>query len=327
MLKPWIALARPFTLLPPLLGILSGSACAWGSSHNPHPAFTAGLFFTLLLGAVCASLMNAASNIINQVYDLEIDRVNKPGRPLCTGAVSIRRAVTVSWWLYFFSIVPVWWVVPPPYDGTLASRAVAPWYAHAAFWIFLGGLLCTFVYSAPGLGRTKRIGWLANFTIALARGELLKVAGWAFVASAGVWEPWYLGAVFFLFLMGATSTKDFSDMEGDRRGGCRTLPVAYGPRKAAWVIAPFFVLPWLLLPLGVLIPGPDGKPLLTGSPLFLSILGLGLSAWGAYVVRLILKDPDDLARVENHPSWTHMYGLMMAAQIGLAACYLLWHQR
>jgi len=32
-----VRLARPFTLLPPLLGILSGSICAFGSAHNPDP--------------------------------------------------------------------------------------------------------------------------------------------------------------------------------------------------------------------------------------------------------------------------------------------------
>ena len=55
-------------------------------------------------------------------------------------------------------------------------------------------------------------------------------------------------------------------MEGDRRGGCRTLPVVYGPRRPLQVIAPSFVLPWLLLPAGVLLPGAGGKPLLTGQP-------------------------------------------------------------
>ena len=53
-----------------------------------------------------------------------------------------------------------------------------------------------------------------------------------------------------LFLVGAATTKDFSAMEGDRAGGCRTLPVRYGVKKAAWMIAPFFVFPWLLVPAG-----------------------------------------------------------------------------
>ena len=63
-------------------------------------------------------------------------------------------------------------------------------------------------------------------------------------------EPWFIGGIFMFFLLGATSTKDFSDMEGDRLGGCRTLPIVFGVRKAAYMIAPFFVLPWLLMPLG-----------------------------------------------------------------------------
>ncbi|MBK6405254.1 MAG: hypothetical protein IPF66_09535 [Holophagales bacterium] len=32
-----IRLTRPFTLLPPLLGIVSGAVCAFGSIHNPDP--------------------------------------------------------------------------------------------------------------------------------------------------------------------------------------------------------------------------------------------------------------------------------------------------
>jgi len=320
---PWIEMARPFTLLPPLLGILSGSACAWGSAHNPYPAFTAPVFWSLLVGSFCASLMNAASNIVNQVYDLEIDRINKPKRPLCTGAVTVRQALRAAYGMYVLSLVPVWWVVPPPHDGGFWERALAPPAAHACFWIYLGGLFCTFVYSSPAFGRTKRFGIWANVTVAAARGELLKVAGWAMVAPVNLLEPWYLGAVFFLFLLGATSTKDFSDMEGDRRGGCRTLPIVHGPRKAAWLISPSFVLPWTLFPLGLWLRAPGGGPLLTGNPVLLLLLTAVLTLWGGWTVYLILRNPEDLAFTENHPSWTEMYAMMMAAQVGLGAAYLV----
>ena len=70
------------------------------------------------------------------------------------------------------------------------------------------------------------------------------------VARATVVEPWFIGAIFMFFLLGAASTKDFSDIEGDRAGGCRTLPIVFGVRRAAWMIAPFFVFPWLLMPVG-----------------------------------------------------------------------------
>lgn len=322
-LRSWIKLSRPFTLLPPLLGILSGSACAWGSAHNPYGTFTWDLLFTLCMGSFCASLMNAASNIINQVYDLEIDRKNKPDRPLCTGEVSVGAATAGALGMYALALAPIWWVVAPPYDASWAARTFAPWHAHACFWIFIGGFLCTYIYSAPWAGRTKARGIWANVTIAAARGELLKVAGWAMIAPVTFFEPWFLGAVFFFFLMGAASTKDFSDMEGDRLGGCRTLPVLYGPKKAAWMIAPSFVFPWLLLPLGLLLKAPGGGRLLTGNPLLLALLGCGLALWGVYTIRLMLRDPDALATTENHPSWTHMYGMMMAAQIGLGLAYVV----
>jgi 4-hydroxybenzoate polyprenyltransferase len=325
-MKRYLRLARPFTLLPPLLGIVSGAICAFGSAHNPDPAkrVTWAVVLTVAIGSLCASAMNAASNIVNQIADLEIDRKNKPERPLVTGEISIARAWRVAIVLYVLAIVPTWIVVPYPHTS-LAERLSAPLELHAAFFIYCLGALATFIYSFPAFGRTKRHWLAANVTIAIPRGGLLKVAGWAFVASVAVWEAWAIGAIFALFLLGAMSTKDFSDMEGDRAHGCITLPIRFGVRRAARMIAPFFVLPWLLIPLFAFLPDPDNpsEPLLTGSRPLLVALGVLLAAWGAYAARLLLRNPDELASTENHPAWTHMYLLMMAAQIGFAVAYLL----
>jgi 4-hydroxybenzoate polyprenyltransferase len=324
-LSSYLKLARPFTLLPPLLGIVSGAVCAFGSAHNPDPQarLTLAVVLTVALGSLCASFMNAASNAINQVYDLEIDRLNKPGRPLVTGELSLRKAWGFTWLFYALALVPVWLVVPYPYD-TLAAKLAAPLSLRVCFFIYLAGLLFTFVYSAPALGRTKTKGWLANWTIAIPRGVLLKVAGWGMVAPVWSAEPWYIGSIFGLFLLGSLSTKDFADIEGDRAGGCRTLPIVYGVRKAAWIISPFFVLPWLLLPLGILLRDPQDPrhAVLTGNPALLLVLGAALTAWGCYTVYLLVRDPSSLTATENHPSWRHMYLMMMAAQVGFALAYV-----
>jgi 4-hydroxybenzoate polyprenyltransferase len=323
--KTYLRLARPFTLLPPLLGIVSGAICAFGSAHNPDPSrrVTGAVVLTVAIGSLCASLMNAASNIVNQIADLEIDRRNKPDRPLVTGEIGIGRAWRLAAVLYVLCLVPTWLVVPYPYQ-TLAERLAAPLHLHAAFFIYCVGALATFVYSLPSFGRTKRHWFGANFTIAVTRGGLLKVAGWSFVASVLYAEAWAIGGVFALFLLGATSTKDFSDMEGDRAHGCITLPLRFGVRRAAAIIAPFFVVPWLLIPLLARVPDPSGNgaALLSGNRALLTGLGLGLAAWGAYAARLLLKNPDELASTENHPAWTHMYLLLMAAQAGFALAYL-----
>ncbi len=332
--RRFITFARPFTLLPPLLGIISGAVCAWGSAHNPDPerALTLSVILTVALGSLCASFLNAASNGINQIYDLEIDRINKPGRPLCTGAISIREAWIFTWAMYALAIIPTWLVVVYPY-ATWSEKAAAPLAAHECFFIYLAGMIFTFMYSAPAMGRTKRHALLANLTIAIPRGCLLKVAGWTMVAHAlsarapyaASSEPWFIGAIFMLFLLGAASTKDFSDMKGDLAGGCLTLPIRFGVRRAAWMIAPFFIFPWLLLPVGAFVGDPlsPGNAILTGNRNFLASLGCVLAAWGAHTVWLIVRNPDELTSMENHPSWRQMYLMMMAAQVGFAIAYLV----
>jgi geranylgeranylglycerol-phosphate geranylgeranyltransferase len=322
----YVQLSRPFTLLPPLLGIISGSVCAFGSVHNPDPsrALTLSVVLTVALGSLCASFLNAASNAINQITDLDIDRVNKPGRPLVTGALSLGEAWTFTWIFYALAIVPTWAVVVYPHV-TWLDKITAPLPAHQTFFIYLAGLVFTLVYSVPAWGRTKAHGMLANWTIAVPRGCLLKVAGWAMVARVGHWEPWAIGSIFMFFLVGASSTKDFADIEGDRAGGCKTLPILHGPKKAAWMIAPFFVFPWLLMPLFAHLPDPQNPrhAVLTGNATALTTLGVVLTLWGVYTVYLLLRDPDELTRTENHPSWRHMYLMMMAAQVGFAVAYLI----
>ncbi len=332
-MKSYVQLARPFTLLPPLFGIISGAVCAFGSAHNPDPhrALTGSVVLTIVLGSICASFLNAASNAINQIYDLEIDRVNKPNRPLVTGAISLRNAWIFTWVFYALAIIPTWWVVVYPY-ASWSAKFDAPLIAHECFFIYIAGMIFTFMYSAPALGRTKAHPIGANVTIAVPRGCLLKVAGWTMVAHAfaprsffASTEPWFIGSVFMFFLLGAASTKDFSDMEGDAKGGCRTLPIAFGVRKAAWMIAPFFVFPWLLMPLGARLRDPlsPGHTILTGNGTFLTALGIALALWGVYTVYLIVRNPDELTSTENHPSWRHMYLMMMAAQIGFAVAYVV----
>jgi geranylgeranylglycerol-phosphate geranylgeranyltransferase len=233
--RSYLRLARPFTLLPPLVGIVSGAICAFGSAHNPDPGrrVTWAVVLTVAIGSLCASAMNAASNIVNQIADLEIDRRNKPDRPLVTGEIPIPRAWALASVLYVLSILPTWVVVPYPYVS-LTARLSAPLHLHGAFFIYLVGALATFVYSFPAFGRTKRHWFAANFTIAVTRGGLLKVAGWSFVASALWGEAWAIGGIFALFLLGATSTKDFSDMEGDRAHGCRATGSFSRPSGSGW---------------------------------------------------------------------------------------------
>jgi 4-hydroxybenzoate polyprenyltransferase len=293
-------LARPFTLIAPALGFVSGALTAVGA--RPHEVWRWSLLVPPLVGAVMAAVFNAGNNALNQIYDLEIDRVNKGRRPLPSGRLTIGEAWIFTAVAYVLTLVLAW--------------AVSPAGRHECFWIVAGAVILTYVYSVPPL-RTKQRGLLANLTIAIPRGVLLKVAGWSSVKTVVGVEPWYIGLIFGLFLLGATTTKDFADMDGDRRGGCRTLPIVYGVRRAAWMISPSFVLPFLLINVGA------ATGVLTGHAPLLHALGLVMVLYGLYVCYLMLKRPEDLAVEENHVSWAHMYRMMFVAQIGFALAYLL----
>jgi 4-hydroxybenzoate polyprenyltransferase len=298
--RAYVDLGRPFTLVAPALGFISGALTAVGAA--PREPWSPLLLVAPFIGAPMAALLNAGNNALNQIYDLEIDRVNKPKRPLPSGRLSIAQV----WWFtnitYALALVLAWLVAP---NGR-----------HECFWLVAVAVVCTYLYSVPPF-RTKRLGIWANVTIAIPRGVLLKVAGWSSVKTIAGLEPWYIGAIFGLFLLGATTTKDFADMEGDRRGGCRTLPIQYGVRKAAWMISPSFVIPFIMINIGA------AGGVLTGSFWLLQILGTVMTIYGLYVLYLMLRRPEDLAVEENHVSWAHMYRMMFVAQIGFALAYLL----
>jgi len=292
--------ARPFTLIAPALGFASAAATAIGA--YPHEPWSWGLLVPPAIGAIMAAVLNIASNGLNQIYDFEIDRINKPRRPLPSGRLSMREAWAITLVSFAAAFVLAWYVAP-------GGR-------HECFWMVVAAAVITTLYSVPPF-RTKRLGIWANVTIAVPRGVLLKVAGWSSVKTAVGFEPWFLGAIFGLFLLGATTTKDFADMDGDRRGGCRTLPIQFGVTKAAWMISPSFVLPFLMIPIGA------WTGVLTGNFWLLQALGAFMTAYGLYVCYLMLRRPDELAVEENHVSWAHMYRMMFVAQIGFALAYLL----
>jgi len=299
-IRALVDFARPFTLIAPALGFASAAATAIGA--DPHEAWSWPLIVPPIIGAVMAAVLNVASNGLNQIYDFEIDRINKPKRPLPSGRLSMGEAWVITLASFAAALVLAWFVAP-------GGR-------RECFWMVAAAAVITTLYSVPPF-RTKRLGIWANVTIAIPRGVLLKVAGWSSVKTAAGLEPWFLGAIFGLFLLGATTTKDFADMDGDRRGGCRTLPIQFGVKNAAWMISPSFVLPFLMIPVGA------WAGILTGNFWLLQALGAFMTAYGLYVCYLMLRRPDDLAVEENHVSWAHMYRMMFVAQIGFALAYLL----
>ena len=69
-----------------MTGIFSGSLLGYGATHaSIHPVRVA-------LAVLAAGVLNAASNGLNQICDITNDRINKPHRPLPSGALTLRQA-------------------------------------------------------------------------------------------------------------------------------------------------------------------------------------------------------------------------------------------
>jgi len=277
--EAFLKLIRPFTLLAPFVGFLCGAVMA---ARGLPPLAS-------LLGAVAAVILNAASNALNQYFDRDVDRINKPGRPLAQGIISGGEALGFSVILYAAAL-------------GLAALVNIRFLVIA---LLTAGI--TVLYSAPPV-RLKARAFAANAAIAVPRGLLLIVAGWSTVRSLRFAEPWFVGGLFGLYVLGACTTKDFADVEGDQKHGINTLPVKYGPRTAARLICPFLVLPFLLIPVGVALGIVSAYAL----PLCL------LAGWGGGISRLLLKKPEALSCESNHVSWKHMYLLLITGQVGFA---------
>lgn len=284
-----------------MLGMLTGALAALGSQGRS--ALDGNAVVMILVGMAMAATLNAASNVLNQVCDLEQDLINKPHRPIPSGEMSMTFAKWYAAVLYLLANTLAYFI-----DCGAGKEC---------FYIVLFTSFLTYAYSGSPF-RWRRFGWRANFTVALPRGMLLKVAGWSTVAPVfSDIEPWFLGAIFFVFLLGATTTKDYADVTGDEAAGVRNLPIRLGIEGALKATAPFFVLPWLLLAISPWLPGPP----LSASPMGLVILGLSCAVYGAFIVHVLFRDPKAIARQENHPAWGHMYKLMMLAQVGSALVY------
>ena len=157
----------------------------------------------------------------------------------------------------------------------------------------------------------------ALLTIAVPRGFLVPVAAWSVVAAPGTLEPFLLGLVPGLFVLGAAATKDFADVAGDRAHGCRTLPVVLGPARAAKIVAPFLYAPFVLYPVLAAL-GWIARPLVAWS-----IVAAALGGFGLVTARALTRDPESLATERNHPAWRGMYLLLLANQFSVAITYAL----
>lgn len=281
---------RPFAFIGTAIIFVCSSLIAINT-----PPYVQYSWLHILLGALSCGLLASASHALNNIFDLEIDKINKPFRALPSKKISLREAWIFTILLYALSFLLSLYVKTELFFITLIIAGFS------------------FIYSSPPF-RTKRLGILENITIAIPRGLLIILAGWSVIKSVFEVTPWYIGSISMLFLIGAISTKDFKDLKGDKLHNCYTLPVKYGIKKTIKLISPFFIFPFLLIPLGVYLN------ILKNTTLPLTLLLF----YGIFIIWLMKNKQDKLTKIEkNHISWKHTYILYMLLQAGLALAYVI----
>jgi len=213
-------LVRPYTLLAPALGGLAGSLIPFFYYSNSIAIvelllsnWQKVLFLTLFF--VC---VQAGGQTINHVYDVEIDRLTKPYRPLVRGILSPEEAKRLGIILIVISIIS---------SFLLGSLVLG-----------LLGLVGTFLsvfYSAEPI-RAKKRHWIISLSWqAMARGFLPFMMIWLTYVPHLELFPLLLSLSAFLWVFAFQSTKDFADVEGDKKFGIRTLPVVYGRDAISYI--------------------------------------------------------------------------------------------
>jgi homogentisate phytyltransferase/homogentisate geranylgeranyltransferase len=253
--------SRPHTIIGTSLSIVALYVIA---ASVDRASSAADLVWTLLAGA-CVNVFIVG---INQVEDVEIDRLNKPWLPIAAGDLSLdagRRIVGVA------AIAPVAMAVT---QGLAELMAVSV--ALAVGW----------AYSCPPL-RLKRYPALAAGSITFVRSVVVNLGVWLHVAgtpvSAGVWA---LTAVTVPFSFAIAVLKDVPDIEGDRRFGIATFSVRVGPRPvlAVGVVALTAAGIGMALAGPLLLDGADPLVLVAGQ-------ALGVAALWRWAVKVDPADP------------------------------------
>jgi len=154
---------------------------------------------------------------LNQIYDVEIDRINKPYLPIPSGELSIASA----WKIVGISLIL----------ALLVSSLINKY----LFLIIVISVLIGTFYSVPPI-RLKKFPLLASLSILTVRGMVVNLGLSVYYSEEILNRPfitpeiWILTIFMILFSLDIAWFKDMPDKAGDIRFGIRTFTVQLGVR-------------------------------------------------------------------------------------------------
>jgi geranylgeranylglycerol-phosphate geranylgeranyltransferase len=204
-----------FTLIRPVNCFMIGFAVIAGQYIALH---TLPSSENAALGFFSAALLMASTMSMNDYYDLEIDKINCPKRPIPSGIITPREAIIISLILGFIGIIASALI-------NMHSLAIASF-----------ALILMLYYNTRG----KKTGFFGNILVSICIGLPFIFGG------AAVGRITFLLVLFSLMAffsnLGREVTKGIMDLEGDFLKKIKTIAVIHGPRKASIVAAALYII-------------------------------------------------------------------------------------
>lgn len=178
---------------------------------------------TAVAGFISGLCLSGAALIFNDLFDLEIDRINQPQRPLPSGAISPGEVIA--------------WGIVVSLAGLVAAASLG-WTAGIIGVLFWGiGIYYNW--------RGKQAGLAGNLMVSASVGVTFLLGA---VAVGDPWNrnAWVFSAMAFFIDLGEEIAGDGMDMEGDRIKGSRSLALTIGRQPALWIAVTMWGLVILL---------------------------------------------------------------------------------
>lgn len=191
-------------------------------------------FSLLVLSTLCIA---AAGNIINDIYDIETDLVNKPKKVMVGKTISEKQANNL------YIILNVLGVGLGFYISNLVGKN-----AFFALFVIISALL--YVYASY----LKQILFIGNIVISILVALSILIVGLFELipvitpqnqgTQLAVFKMVFNYALFaFLINLVREMAKDIEDIDGDYKAGMNTLPIAIGRERASKVLFAMSLLP------------------------------------------------------------------------------------
>lgn len=160
-----------------------------------------------ILLALSASMIAASGYVINDVFDLEIDKINRPDRVLPSGLMSVSQAK----WL---SLV-------------LAILGIAISYSLPGFTYFLFATFNTILLFLYASCYKKKL-LIGNMIVAWSTASVFLYGA---VGSADISLIYPITLLAFLYTLIREWTKTIEDVEGDKKEHANTIALVFGKKK------------------------------------------------------------------------------------------------